>query len=284
MKIGYPFSSLTASFTGEARFSPDPQCGDMGILELPLDAAFVINDGQHRRAAIEEALREDPMRGEDTISLVLFPFESLDRMQQMFSDLNRTARPTPKSLNILYDHRDLYARVVLDVVGAVGAFQNAVDRDRVSLPARSPRLFTLSALYDATRQLTGPVGPADLERATATAVEYWSRVSELIPEWGEVARKERTAREVRAEFVHTHAVAVWGIGDLGQAALGGDGDWRERITAVRDVDWRRTNQDWQGICMQNGDVVSRRQTRKKTAAYLKWKCALGPEPQREALA
>src|SRR5206468_3439133 len=92
---GYLFSSLTASFNCEPDFQVlVKEHPDIGILELPFESDLVINDGQHRRAAIEEALKENPKVGDETISVVLFPWEDLDRMQQMFSDLNRTARTT----------------------------------------------------------------------------------------------------------------------------------------------------------------------------------------------
>ena len=68
-----------------------------------MKARFVINDGQHRRAAIEAALRENPDLGDETIAVVFFLDVGLKRCQQMFADLNRYAiRPTT-SLSILYD-------------------------------------------------------------------------------------------------------------------------------------------------------------------------------------
>src|SRR5947208_311840 len=112
---GYLFSSLTASFNSEPIFEPVAGHTDLGILQLPFEGDLVINDGQHRRAAIEEALKENPTLGQESISIVLFPWEDLDRVQQMFSDLNRTARTTSKSLNILYNHRDLMSQVALTV-------------------------------------------------------------------------------------------------------------------------------------------------------------------------
>ena len=47
----YVFSALTASIDGQVLFEPagdDPK-GKLGQLRLPMDARFVINDGQHRR-------------------------------------------------------------------------------------------------------------------------------------------------------------------------------------------------------------------------------------------
>ena len=44
--------------------------------------------------------------GDHTIAVILFPYENLDRVQQMFSDLNKNVVKTSKSLDIMYDKRD----------------------------------------------------------------------------------------------------------------------------------------------------------------------------------
>src|SRR5206468_9722854 len=60
---GYLFSSLTASYNCDPVFTPLTDQRDIGILELSFEADLMINDGQHRRAAIEEALKENPTIG-----------------------------------------------------------------------------------------------------------------------------------------------------------------------------------------------------------------------------
>src|SRR5688572_29554685 len=55
----YVFSALTASVDGQVRFIADNGNGtenNIGTLTIPMSARFVINDGQHRRAAIEQVL------------------------------------------------------------------------------------------------------------------------------------------------------------------------------------------------------------------------------------
>src|SRR5581483_5454564 len=103
----YVFSAITASVDSEVFFEPfSEDSSHVGRLRIPMTARFVINDGQHRRAGIEEALKERPELGDETIAVVLFRDGGLARSQQMFADLNTHAvRPT-KSIGILYDLRD----------------------------------------------------------------------------------------------------------------------------------------------------------------------------------
>ena len=75
-QTNYIFSSITASVDGEVRFEQISLNGekieDVGKLRITMDSRFIINDGQHRRAAIEQALAECPELGDETISVVFF--------------------------------------------------------------------------------------------------------------------------------------------------------------------------------------------------------------------
>src|SRR5437879_2755303 len=124
---GYLFASITASYKCDVEFAPVNGNG-LGTLSMEFEEAnFVINDGQHRCAAIAAAIKENPALGEETISVLLFPYEERERVQQMFSDLNRNVVKTSKSLDILYDKRDEFARVTLDVLEKVPVFKTMVD-------------------------------------------------------------------------------------------------------------------------------------------------------------
>ena len=55
----YVFSALAASIDGQFTFKSNKENKDTGVLEVSMDARFLINDGQHRKAAILEALKDD---------------------------------------------------------------------------------------------------------------------------------------------------------------------------------------------------------------------------------
>jgi DNA sulfur modification protein DndB len=279
---GYLFSALTASFDCDPKFTPDEGHADLGLLEIPFDADLVINDGQHRRAAIEEALKENPKLGDETISVVLFPFEDLGRMQQMFSDLNRTARTTSKSLNVLYNQRDLMSQITLAVSERVTVFKGLVDKDRVSLALRAPKLFTLAALYDATGALLESVVDANYEEKLALALEFWEEVAQNIPEWEKVKNGDLKPMELRQEFIHSHAIVLCALGSMGRTLITTyPTEWKARLLELRKVDWRRTNNEWQGVAMSGSDVVNRRQNRMDTASFLKVRMGLKLTPHEE---
>jgi DNA sulfur modification protein DndB len=60
-----------------------------------------------------------------------------------------------KSLAILYDHRDSLASLTLEVTEQVSAFRGRVDKEKTTIPRRSPKLFTIAALYETNEELLG---------------------------------------------------------------------------------------------------------------------------------
>ncbi|MBD2094471.1 DNA sulfur modification protein DndB [Trichocoleus sp. FACHB-591] len=265
----YVFSAITVSVNASISFE---RAGseDIGLLKVPMDGRFIINDGQHRRAAFEMALKENPDIGDETIAVVFFLDIGLKRSQQMFTDLNRyAARPDP-SLNILYDHRDRKAVLSKAVIKGVKVFDKLTDSERSSLPPRSSKLFTLSGIYTATNMLLSNHKDVDLDKQTSIAAQYWNAVSAQMTDWQNVLQKKVAAGELRRDYVHSHAVSLVGLGGAGAAliALYPD-DWADRLKPLREINWERANPAWQNSVISGGSVHNNRTSRGFMIAYLK---------------
>jgi DNA sulfur modification protein DndB len=277
------FGSLTVSFDGESEFQPVKDGPEgVGVLTLSPDTVFVIVDGQHRLAAIQQALKENVLLGRQRVGVMFIPFEDLDRNQQVFSDLNRTVQKTSRSLDILYNHADPLNGVVLAMTTRVPLFKKKVEKDSQSLALRSPKLVTLSSLYDGCRELLGGerlttrMSESAAGKAEAFCVAYWIRLTKLIEPWRQVADGEIKPSEARTEYVVTHSVAFHALGTAGALLLeiSSQADWSARKASSRvleglsGIDWEKTNPDWQGIVMLGQSVVTRRQTRAAMARYI----------------
>jgi DNA sulfur modification protein DndB len=292
---GYPFSSITASYKSDVRFVPLADNADLGTLEMELEnIEFVINDGQHRCAAIAAAVRENPNIGKDKISVLLFEQENMERLQQMFSDLNRFAHKTSKSLDILYDHRDNLSALTMDLSERVDVFRDMIDKERITIPMRSPKLFTLSTLYDANQELLGDKidkrGTKAYEEKLGLGVEYWSEVATVISEWRKVKDSELKAPQLRQEKINTHAVVMRAIGGLGRALIEAHPiEWKSKLLALKTIDWRKAvgtkvNPLWDNVCITAGSVVSNRQARVETLTVLKKHLGLAGPAERKVRA
>ena len=140
----YVFSALTASIAVDVQFDEFPGSNNLGMLCVPMDAQILINDGQHRRKAIEDALDARPELGQDNIPVLFFVDEGLKRSQQMFADLNKYAiRPSP-SLASLYDHRDASSNLARYLAMSVEPFIGMTELEKSGISQRSNKLFTLN--------------------------------------------------------------------------------------------------------------------------------------------
>lgn len=255
----YVFSALTASIDSKIRFEASHQDAHgerVGLLRVPMNARFVINDGQHRRAAIELALKERPELADESIAVVFFLDTGLQRSQQMFADLNRHAvRPSP-SIGILYDHRDEDAAIVREMVLTSKVFRGMIEMERTALAVRSRKLFTLSGLYTGTVALLHGHCRERTE-AVEKARTFWEACADAIPDWHAVRERRASAGELRREYIHSHGIALQALGIAGNQLLAQDpgADLRERLVGLRDLDWSRSNAAlWEGRAMVGGRV------------------------------
>ena len=282
---GYIFSAITASIDAEVRFEPlasGAEGNRVGLLHIPMSARFIINDGQHRRAAIEMALRDCPEVGDETIAVVLFLDVGLKRCQQMFADLNRYAVRPSRSIGVLYDHRDDAAELARLVVLSLPVFRDVVEMERSTLSLRSRKLFTLSAIYSATTALvSGYDGAKQFEDKRELASEFWEEISKQFPEWQLVRERKITAGEVRQEYIHSHGIVLQALGKAGNSLLrDASNHWRTRLKALKKLDWTRANTKlWEGRAMLGGRVQKAEQNVTLTTNLIKrfLKLQLTPE-------
>ena len=191
-RSSYVFSALSASIDGKFKFINSKEFDNVGVLEVDMNATFLINDGQHRKAAIEKAITEDSSLSNETISIVFFKDEGLARSQQMFTDLNKHAVKTSNSIATLYDTRDKLAVVTNNIINKIPFFRKFTDKEKDNLGKNSSNLFTLINIYKANQKIIhGECTKEDEE----FLYNYWNLVSQNIVEWNEVMNRELTKKD-----------------------------------------------------------------------------------------
>lgn len=285
----YVLSAIAASINGEVQFDAygtDTIGRKVGSLCVPMDAQFIINDGQHRLAAIKEALKENPALQYETISIVLYVDAGLKRSQQMFADLNRYAvRPTT-SLNILYDHRDPIARLSHKLSDQIPIFHGMTEKAKSSISNRSRKLFTLSSIYQATKRLLQkkegePISPEEEK----LAFEFWQTVTNNIPDWGVAAARKISSCELRRDYVHAHGIALQALAIAGSSLIARHPqDWKQMLTKINRIKWARSNARlWEGRAMIGGSLNKSLKNVILTANVIKQVLGLPLDPQEESV-
>lgn len=283
----YVFSAITASVDGDLRFEAIGSEGEksrVGALHVDMRARFIINDGQHRRAAVQLAIEGEPTLGDETIAVVFFADRGLERSQQMFADLNRHAIRPSRSLGLLYDHRNDLSKITRLVALKSAAFKDVVEMERSTLSERSRKLFTLSAIYTGNAALLEGGELPDLEQAAKRCIDYWDEAAKYMREWGLVRSSKMTAGEVRRDFLHSHAIVLQALGIAGNQLLRLPGAvWKQKLKPLGNIDWSRSNARlWEGRALIGGRVSKSSHNVTLTTNVIKQKLGieLSPEDQR----
>lgn len=262
----YVFSSVTASIDGEFEFSPLNKDFDekIGNLKVSMDSRLLINDGQHRRAAIEEALKVSPDLGDETISVVLFIDEGLNRSQQIFADLNKHAVNVSKSIGILYDSRNPIAMITKSLLEENNYLKHYTDKENPSLPKFSPKLFTLSSINETNKKLVSKLNINDPKIADFVK-DFWNILCASMREWQFVFNKDINPHLFRTDYISSNGVVLEALGLVGNYLyINNTSDWKKILSNVKNIDWHRTNlDDWENrVIGPTGRIV-------KSATYVR---------------
>ncbi len=285
----YTLSAITASINGQVHFEPLADTGmaiNLGMLSVPMDAQILINDGQHRRAAIEEALREKSELGHDNIPVLFFMDEGLKRSQQMFADLNKHSVRPSDSLSTLYDHRDPSSTMARYIVEKVPCFKKLTEMEKSSISSRSYKLFALSSVKLASRSLLRKRARDDIsDDEMELAAKYWRLVSQSMPDWVAAEKREIQSAELRQNYVHSHGVALHALGCAGADLLSQHPkEWESKLQKLNAIDWSRANSElWEGRALHHGRLSKARTSVALTANVIRKTLGVRLSPEDETL-
>ncbi len=267
----YVFSSITACIDGNCEFV---SIGDskheqrIGTLIIDEDAEIYITDGQHRNAAILEALKEDPSLADETISVVFFANKTLDERQRIFKDLNYYSVKTDGSLSITYDDKP-DAIVSKTIIFKSQRLTKLVHMETSNLGPRSKKLISHSAVNKATKLLCGTINYDNYKKMTPIASSYWEEVIRNVPAWLLVCKDEVSGGELRDESIHAHSVTFQALGIVGRWLLENDKGWKKTLKELKKINWDRTNKNWEGRCVINGSMHNNPKAAQLTAIKIK---------------
>ncbi len=268
----YVFSALSASIDGKFSFIRSETDENLGVLQVDMSAVLLINDGQHRKAAIEAALKEKPELADETISIVLFKDEGLKRSQQMFADLNKHAVKPSKSLSTLYDNRDDFSNAVKDVVSSISFLEKYVDKEHDTLGKYSSKLFTLSNFLRANQRIIKTDTVSNDDRMFL--IEFWKSIFLYIDEWGELEKKQLYKCSLKEEYILTLSVVINAFGRLGAYFYSEKVDLK-LLENLKQIDWLRGNKEWIGrVFNDQGKIIGKEDGIIKICNLIKLKLGL----------
>ena len=219
-----------------------------------MDAHFLINDGQHRKAAIMTALKEDMSLENETISIVFYADKGLRRSQQIFTDLNKNAVRTSNSISELYDSRDEMAVITRNVIWNNDFLNAYTDKEKDILGKYSSSLFTLNTFYTANKTIVGRTIKKDTEKFL---LNYWNNIVEHMVQWQELQHREITKVDLRESYIATQSIVIQALGRIGNYYISHQNEMKNGLRDLEKVNWSRSAKQWYMRAVgKNGRIIT----------------------------
>jgi DNA sulfur modification protein DndB len=257
VQISAPIPPIVVAVRTGVEFRGGGREKSVGTLRIPTDAAWFVQS----EAGVVLALRSASSSGkissdEGCIAIMLYVEVDLDTLQAGYRLLQHRG-PISRTRRILASEGDPLAEVARELASKSSPFAGVTEMQKSTLAPRAKHLFTLSSIFLATRALLQGQQGKSAADLLSVAREFWMTVADQIPEWNQVRAGTLASGELRAGFLHAHAVVLHSIGRLGaQLIKEFPSSWKKRLTALNAIDWRRTNvADWEGRALIGGSVA-----------------------------
>jgi len=272
----------------------------LGFLHLQGNEVLVPLDGQHRLAAIKMAISGKDEKSKeipglqanmdvanDTCTVILVKHDKRIA-RKIFNKVNRYAKATSKSDNLIAADDDIAAVIAREIVVNSIINERLVNYESNTLSGKSPEFTTLSVVYEATLALlseyfgkvdtTSLPCSADQKLYTSQAREFWETIvqkvdifSKALIDSGEGGDQKRC--EIRKDYTLGKPIAqlalVHAILRLQTPSEDGSRLSLNIICKrINDLDWSVSNSLWQNVLMSGDKVVVGKQAMKFSSRFI----------------
>ena len=175
----------------------------------------------------------------------------------MFTDLNKHAVNTSKSLNALYDWKDRNSLLTKRLVNEIDFFKKYTDKEKDILGKFSSMLFTLNNIVNANVRIIKC--DLDNEKIFSYMKKYWTKVIENINEWNDLESRLITKKDLRENYILTQGVTILALGYLGEFFYSNpELNMDEYLVNFKKINWLRSNEkDWLGSAIKFNGKINR---------------------------
>jgi DGQHR domain-containing protein len=252
-----------------------------GYLVINPTSKLAITDGQHRRTAIEEVLKEMPDLATDAIGVMITCETLPSQIHQDFADCSKT-KPLPPSQLAVYDLRNPANRIVLEAAEKCQIFRGKIDATSKTLGKHSTQLFLANHIRQFVKMwLTGSYQIADDEfqkhanellstdetyKSTfKTFQEYIDHLTNAIPVWRKIAGlapglESNRIKEWRQDpgYVCMSVTGLMVLGRIGYELFQqpDEVNWRQYADRLGHIDWAKSNKLWSTNLVRDNKIVS----------------------------
>ncbi len=243
--------------------------------------SLIVLDGQHRLLALEKVVRNEvigPYSREvpnDDVCVIFIKHESDEKTRRIFNKVNRYAKPTSRSDNLITSEDDGYAiltRWMLRDDAVLGKIdgQEIVNWQSNTLSARSTQFTTISAVYETVKLILADHGvrwdekerPSDdeLETNLEIAENFWHTVLHGLTPYQEGLKNITRIPKMREDSEPTSllfkpAAQLALFKGLILAKAGGRLSLGEAVERADKVDWRMSSPIWRDVLVRASGAI-----------------------------
>lgn len=263
---------------------------DLGFLTMNGEELFVPLDGQHRAKAFTFAMRGTDDNGrplpklesntalaEDQAAVILVRYKP-DEVRRIFNKINRYAKPTTKSDNLITDDDDAIAFITRELLGERGVIvADLVKIGSNTLPAKAREFIPLATFYEANLAMVlglgikgagKPQGMTADQRALAQdeVRKRWELLLKRVDFFAKAVSDASAPGDETRIQIRKDTLLGKPVGQL--ALVRGFLVMRDRCAGVSEetlcdrlnrIDWGADAEQWKGVLVaRNGRVMSGR--------------------------
>ena len=275
----YVLPALTLSLikTGQrkTKFEPVAKGESFGELYIPKAHEILLNDGQHRHAAICEIGRAM----HDTIALTIYDDIEVKQASQMFVDINQNAVKPAGSINTLFDSRDPWNALAVEVSKKAKILQGRTEYEKASVTGKSNKTFSLKTIVNFSQNLLPNTPSADsLDSNVNYLVSILDELCDNITPWKGITKTLYDQDELNSTKDEPSYAQIYRVSSLSVSALALEtlsvymrehmsqtflkntsSTEEERIKAacegVQGINWDKDAPEWEGRCVRMGKIV-----------------------------
>ena len=188
---------------------------------------------------------------------MLYRDNGLARSQQMFTDLNKHAVTTSKSLNTLYESKDPVAIITKNVINQVDFLRKYTDKEKDNLSKFSSNIFTLNTFYTAHKRIVKLI--EDVDKSEKIIKKFWENVVSNMREWNEMDSGELSKKSLREDYITTQGLIILSLGRLCEHyCIDNSADMETSLKGLKTIDWLRSNEkSWMNRAIKKNGKINR---------------------------
>ena len=266
---------------------------------------FVILDGQHRYAALRSVIQGKNDKGEtvhgsevgnvanDELIVIFLPWTNAETTRRIFNKINRNARPTGRSDNIITSEDDgnaILARKLLSSGEPLGTMRSGqellVNWKSTTISPRSAQWTTISAVNESVIDILKShkivfsekeqvIRPTEdkLDEAYEIVKEWWADLLEGVELFHEITENPENVAEIRkthdakSGLLLKPAAHIVLVKALIRAVERGT-DRSKAISRLNNIDWSMTSELWRDLLVTPGGRIIARASNYDVSADL----------------